>query len=91
MTTQTVETVEVPAPFQERVKYVEYSPALVLEVMFACERFMDTEAAYDQSKTVHTECEYFNASMNLVRPEWYAALLRRIDELEGRQSRKRSK
>lgn len=76
MTPQTVETT------------VHYTPALALEIAFACQRFQDTEAVYNQEQTIHNECEYFNASMNLVKPEWYAALLRYIDELEGQQARK---
>lgn len=73
----------------ETVEPIDYTPGLALEIAFAVERLMVAEAAYEQAQTCKTEAELYHASMALVKPEWYAALLNHIDRLEGQRDRAR--
>lgn len=73
----------------ETMEKIDYTPGLALEIAFAVERLMVAEAAYEQEQTCKTEAEQYHASMALVKPQWYAALLTHIDRLESQRERLR--
>lgn len=75
MNTQTVETV--------------YSPALALSMAFAVQELIDAREAHEANPTIHTEAREYLATLKVAKPEVITALLRHIDELEGKQERKR--